>query len=143
MVPILLDSEFKARCVFCRTKTAFWTNIEDRRLSEQTACCDKCAVEFTSKDVPTLAFLRAQKRSSDFFRRMLWKFVVFVVYVLREYIKEKPKEMAPSIPVMTISSEKTLPPRRAQRRAERAQNLGPAWASMRQNMNAVKGIMKL
>lgn len=41
------------RCCFCRAKTAFWTELPERKPGDQVACCEACAKQAWPLDVPS------------------------------------------------------------------------------------------
>ena len=40
-------------CIFCRSKTTYWTSLDERTPGQQVACCQSCASSAMPEDVPT------------------------------------------------------------------------------------------
>jgi hypothetical protein len=53
MIPIQNYEGSLKRCCFCRIPTSFWTELKNRSLNEQVACCPECAYRALPDDVPT------------------------------------------------------------------------------------------
>ncbi len=78
LIETIEDPKNSSRCVFCSKKTNHWTNISERRVSEQLPVCFDCALVYLERDVPTLNFLRTQK----FQRRPILKLLIWIWRVL-------------------------------------------------------------
>lgn len=53
------------RCFFCRARTAYWTNLPDRPMGEQVACCRPCGLKAVPEDVPTKAAWFARDETKE------------------------------------------------------------------------------
>jgi hypothetical protein len=59
------------RCCFCREPTRRWTNLPERKPGEQVACCESCAKEAKTEDVPAKeVWCRRERIASPTFLRM-------------------------------------------------------------------------
>lgn len=51
------------RCVFCRERTIYWTDIPERTTGAQVACCPGCGCCRQPAEVPTKAEWLAKERA--------------------------------------------------------------------------------
>lgn len=94
LIETIEDPKNSSRCVFCSKKTNHWTNISERRVSEQLPVCFDCALIYSERDVPTLNFLRTQRFQRKPALKLLiwsWRLLCFLFWKTHQMYTQREK----------------------------------------------------